>query len=327
MHSPWLCYILCGMDYKDILEAFQKYGSIESAANALNVTKRKFWSMLKTAQTQTREQIIQETALENTQKTKHGLKIIGEKTTVVYFTDAHNQPGMDLDRFIWLGRYINDVKPEYVVDGGDFDDLPSLCGHESNDTWTGKFKPAFQCDLEAAQEARQALDETINIVTCKHVTLGNHEHRLWRFEDSNPEVHGMMQHAYMGILERYGWNATAYGDYLTIHGVDFTHVPMNGMNRPIGGKNPCVGISRDSIKDVCFGHTHALGLVTNHKLGPHRSVIAFNGGCYMPDNYMPSYALNSQKDFWYGCHTLQIVNGRLHVRESITMKELEERYK
>jgi hypothetical protein len=247
-------------------------------------------------------------------------------TTIVYFTDAHNQPSLPLDRFRWLAAYVNDVKPTHFVDGGDFDDLPSLCRHVRNESYAGKFKPTYQADLEAAAQAREILGAGIKVNVSKHVTLGNHEHRLWDYENENPEVYGMMQHAYMSILETFGWAVTPYKAYLNIDGVDFTHIPIGTMGKPVGGKTPCNIISRDSIRDVCFGHTHGLGLQINHKLGPSRSVTAFNGGCFMPDGYVPDYAQNTQKHFWYGAHTLTIENERLHIQESITMRELERRY-
>jgi len=247
-------------------------------------------------------------------------------TTIVYFTDAHNQPKLDKKRFFWLADYINEKNPEHLVDGGDFDDLGSLCRHERNESYKGKFKPAFQDDLESANEARQILHEEIKAPCTKYVTFGNHEARLYDYEDANPEVYGMMQHAYEEILHKFGWGITPYRAYKTIDDVDFTHVPMNMMNRPIGGKNPCNIISRDSIKDICFGHTHGLGYQINHKLGDQRSVRAFNGGCFMPDDYMPAYAKNSQKEFWSGVHLLKIINGKLNVCESITMLELSQRY-
>jgi hypothetical protein len=37
--------------------------------------------------------------------------------TAVYFTDAHNQPGLSLDRFTWRARLVNEVRPDALVDG------------------------------------------------------------------------------------------------------------------------------------------------------------------------------------------------------------------
>lgn len=268
--------------------------------------------------------------MDENQKSKLNIRIVNRPPTFVYFTDAHNQPTLPLDRFHWLAAFVNDIKPDYFIDGGDFDDLNSLCRHERNDSWSGKFKPAFMEDLAQSDAARKILHDKITCDPIKHVTLGNHEQRLWDFEDANPEIYGMMQHAYMDILGRYGWGHTKYKRYKTIEGIDFTHMPINGMGKAIGGKTPCNIISRDSIRDVCFGHTHGIGLQENHKLGEDneegRSVVAFNGGCFMPQGYRAAYSKGAQKNYWYGAHVLQSDNGRLKVVQSITMKELERIY-
>ncbi len=242
----------------------------------------------------------------------------------VWFTDAHNQPGMDTERFEWLAKFVNDQKPDVLIDGGDFDDLNSLCGHERNDSWKGKFKPAFAADLEASALARGYLDTHITHPCEKHFILGNHEDRLYQFENTNPEVYGMMQHAYLEIHKN--WQITPYRGYLDIGGVDFTHVPMNGMNKPIGGNRAAVQVATKSVRDCCFGHTHTYGYWEESKFGPNRSTTAINGGCFMPQGYVPKYAQGSAKGYWYGCHVMEISEGRIISHTPVTMRELKARY-
>jgi len=243
---------------------------------------------------------------------------------VVWFTDAHNQPGMDTERFEWLAKFVNDQKPDYLIDGGDFDDLNSLCHYERNDSWSGKFKPSFVNDLEASKVARDLLDAQITHPCEKHFILGNHEDRLFQFENLNPEVYGMMQHAYLDIHKN--WAITRYRGYLDIAGVDFTHVPMNGMNKPLGGARCAVNVAAKSIRDCCFGHTHTYGYWEESKLGPNRSTTAICGGCFMPDKYVPKYAQGSAKGYWYGCHVIEISEGKIIGHTPVTMRELRARY-
>lgn len=243
---------------------------------------------------------------------------------VLWFTDAHNQPDMPLDRFSWLAAFVNDAKPDILIDGGDFDDLNSLCGYERNETWQGRFKPAFMDDLAASQEARELLESKITHACKKHFILGNHEDRLWSFENRNPEVYGMMQHAYLEIHKN--WQITPYKEYLNVEGVDFTHVPMNGMNKPLGGARAAVNVAAKSVRDICFGHTHTYGYWEESKLGPNRSTTAICGGCFMPDKYVPKYAQGSAKGYWYGAHIVTISEGRIIGHTPVTMRELKERY-
>jgi len=255
---------------------------------------------------------------------KDNPETVPERHTVVWFTDAHNQPEMPLDRFLWLAALVNDVKPDYLIDGGDFDDMNSLCAYEGNETWKGKFKPAFVDDLSASQEARELLDEKITHKCVKHFVLGNHEDRLWQYENRNPEVYGMMQHAYLEVHKN--WHITPYRGYLDIHGVDFTHIPMSALNKPAGGARAAVSVAAKSVRDVCFGHTHTYGYWEESKFGPNRSTIAINGGCFMPQGYIPKYAAGSAKSYWYGVHILGISGGRIVEHTPITMQELKRRY-
>lgn len=244
-------------------------------------------------------------------------------TKVLYFTDAHNQPSLDTDRFIWLTNLINYEKPDYLVDGGDFDDFHSLCSHERNETQKGKLKPSLLKDLEHSVKARKIIDDLLTCDPIKHITLGNHEQRLWLYEDANPEVYGIATGHYTDILKTHAWTWTAYGEYYTIEGVDFTHCPFTGMGKPVGGDNTCKQIAEKSLADCVYGHTHSLQSITAHKFGPGRSVTAFNGGCMMPQGYIPSYAKNTRKEFWYGAHVIMISEGRIKSIKSYSIQEME----
>jgi len=256
----------------------------------------------------------------------HEISASNDMVKVVYFTDAHNQPVLSQERFVWLAKMVNHEKPDYLIDGGDFDDFHSLCSHEKNETEKGRVKPALLHDLTHSAKARELINDALNCNPVKHVTLGNHEDRIWLYENMNREVQGMASNHYMDILKLHGWQATKYGAYLTIEGVDFTHCPFNGMGRPVGGDNVAKQAAEKSIADVVFGHTHQMTIVTAHKFGNNRSVTAYNLGCFMPDNYMPSYAKNTRKEFWYGAHVLMIAGGRVKSVKSYQMGELEHKY-
>jgi predicted MPP superfamily phosphohydrolase len=200
-------------------------------------------------------------------------------TKILYFTDAHNQPSLNMERFVWLAGLINDTRPDFIVDGGDFDDFQSLCSHERNETYKGKLKPSLERDLIASQEARDLLNNNILHDCPKFVTLGNHEARLWIYENSNPEIKGMPSGKYEQILKSTEWQFKPYGAYINIAGVDFTHAPFNAMGKPVGGDTGCKQIADKSIRDVCFGHTHKKDEWSAHKFGGN-SVVAFNGGVF-----------------------------------------------
>lgn len=252
-----------------------------------------------------------------------GIKSLSDFCKVLYFTDAHNQPTLSQDRFVWLARLINQEKPDYVVDGGDFDDFHSLCSHERDETLKGRLKPSLLRDIECSAQARATIADELTHNPIRHVTLGNHEARLWKYEDENPAVYGIATGHYTDVLQAHGWAFSMYGEYHTIEGVDFTHIPFTGMGKPVGGDNSTRQIAEKSVRDVCFGHTHALQQATAHKFGPSRSVTALNGGCYMPQGYVAPYAQNIRKESWYGAHILMIRDGRIRSIRSYSLPEIE----
>jgi hypothetical protein len=246
-------------------------------------------------------------------------------TKILYFTDAHNQPELGLDRFEWLAKMIDDHKPDVILDNGDFDDFQSCCSHERDDTYKGKLKPSIAKDLEQSAKARKILSKTAHKCR-KIITGGNHEHRLWKYEDENPAMYGMVTSVYMDILNATGWEYHAYGAYVNIAGVDFTHAPFNVMGKPVGGETACKQIADKSLRDICWGHSHKLDLWNAAKFGAAQSVTCFNGGCFMPDGYVPSYSKDTRKEFWYGAHIITIAGGRIKSIKSWHMSELQALY-
>lgn len=247
-------------------------------------------------------------------------------TRVLYFTDAHNQPCLSLDRFEWLAGLVNECKPDVILDGGDFDDFQSCCTHERDDTQKGKLKPSIAKDLEASAKARKLLHDLITHKCRKILCAGNHEARLWKYEDNNPAMYGMATNIYLDILKAFDWEYHPYGAYVNVAGVDFTHAPFNVMGKPVGGDTACKQIADKSLRDICWGHTHKKDEWNAAKFGSAQSVTCFNGGCFMPDKYIPQYSKDTRKEFWYGAHILTIADGRIKSIKSWHMSELQALY-
>lgn len=291
-----------------------QFGSARKAATALGIPKTTFLDRL------------------NKEKPKLPLGLSGitdqikytNSIKIVYFTDAHNQPGLSQDRFKWLAHFVNTSKPQILVDGGDFDDFGSLCTHEKNDTYKGKLKPSLAKDLEASAQARAILKSEIKHPCRQIVTLGNHEDRIWRYEDANPEMYGIPSSIYLDILKATGWEYVKFKETINVSGVDVTHVPYN-KGKEFGGENAARLVAKAAQRDTLFGHIHELQLFQDGKLSD-SSVIAFCGGCFMPDGYIPSYARKDRKEYFYGAHEILIRNGRIKSIKSFHISELEDAY-
>ena len=245
-------------------------------------------------------------------------------TRVLYFTDAHDRVDLPQDRFAWLGKLIADEEPDLVVCGGDLADFDSVNTHARNETYEGKLKPAFAKDLASLNNALTLIKSGHSLKIPFHITLGNHEHRIKRFENANPEMFGILDYAFRDILTEHGWRITNFKHYLNIDGVEFTHAPINAMGREIGGKNAASNVASNSLFDIVYGHTHKREEFVAAKLGPdNRAVRAYNGGCFLPADYRMDYAQCSMNRWDYGCSVIEIWRGRIHSISWISMEELE----
>jgi hypothetical protein len=303
----------------NILELYSHHKSFTKVASILGISRQAATRKIKRALDEYPAKL---------PSSQEPIKPASNVTRVLLFCDRHEQPGFgeDFKEMMWLADLANDKKPHVIVDIGDTQDFLSLCSHQRNETWSGKLKPSLAKELEHAAKMYAAFNKRLKHKCRKVVTLGNHEHRLWTFENENPEMHGIPSTIYTkDILEASGWEWHKYGEYVNIDGVDFTHVPFNGMGKPVGGDNSCKQLAEKSTRDVVYGHTHALQLVMAHKFGQ-RSVTAFNGGTMMPLNYMPTYAKNTRKEFWHGCHILTIRNGKIDSVKSYSLEDLREIY-
>jgi transposase-like protein len=247
-----------------------------------------------------------------------------EKIRVVCVGDAHDTPGIpDKSRFEWIGKYTKAVKPDVLVQIGDFADLDSLNTHVPNETYAGRAKPTFLADMASFNEALQAINcDGVE----KHCTLGNHERRLYLFEDRAPEAYGMMQFELQRIFERNDWTFSPYGEITFYGGVGFVHAALNRLSKTYGGKNAEQTIANDCLHDLVIGHSHTDRKHRAAKIGHNNEVQIINTGCALPQGYMFPYAQHATTGWSYGICDFTIQHGHVQSQHFVTMAELEERY-
>lgn len=276
-------------------------------------------------------EILDNTPLDVTLKNKVKVRVKApirrtDTTNVLVIADFHDSPKLDKIRAKWIGRHIASTKPDRVVIIGDFADFESLCSHVRNDTYYGKLKPSFQEDLASMKVALQEMFNEFKDVCNPRfdITLGNHEYRMWSFENNNPEIFGFMRHAFMEVLSEFNIVPHEYGQYLMIDGVGFTHIPFNAMGKPYGGQNATMNAGRDSVHDLVFGHTHKFGVYSKPKLNGHVIKIV-DVGTSLPYGHVEEYAKHSMTGWSWGITELRL-NGRIEDVNFISMRQLEEQY-
>jgi hypothetical protein len=248
----------------------------------------------------------------------------GDRVRVVVIGDAHDSPLLDKSRFEWLGKYVADTKPDFVVQIGDIASFDSVSSHANN--LENKTKPRIIDDINSLSLALDAFNSGLGSYNVpKHITLGNHEKRLFTYEGENPEVEGMPSHMLDVCLKDRGWTYSPFAQEYFIGGVAFLHCALNRMGRPIGGQTSENITSNSSLNDCVLGHSHVKRVVRYPKLfGKHLTIV--NAGCALPQGHVESYARHSLTGWWFGCGLLTIKDNHIINDEWVSMETLGERY-
>lgn len=168
-------------------------------------------------------------------KKENSMTASPKRAKILLIPDTQVKPGVNTDHFEWLGKYMCDLddKPTHVVHIGDHWDMESLSSYDKGKkSFEGR---RYKKDIEAGNDA---LDRMTNEVDLYNSTaeskfdpewvyhFGNHENRISRAIDVNPEYEGMIGYDDMK-LDR--WKKLSFLDVNVINGVAFSHYFQTGM--------------------------------------------------------------------------------------------------
>ena len=203
-----------------------------------------------------------------------------KKPTILVIADTQVKPTESLEYILWIGKYIYDTKPDIVVMIGDWWDFPSLSSYDKGKASSEGRR--FVDDLNAGNKGLELLELEINKdstykprkVFCK----GNHEHRVDRYVEDNPELKGTLGSEFLP-LEKYGWEVYDFLKPVEIEGIYFLHYLAN----PMTGK-PYTGTAANILKTVgksfVVGHGEVLDLAIRPTFDGKQQIGIVNGACY-----------------------------------------------
>ena len=234
---------------------------------------------------------------------------------VLVIPDRHRDPRhphrLEWDTIIW--RYGSDERFDDVVDLGDDLTLDSCSRYDRNDTLAGRLKPSIRADLDHQLEMCQAEERgrAKDWKPRKYKMRGNHNHRLWLFENNHPETEGALTHQYLQTFAQFGWREYKFGEILMLDGVGFTHAPFNGMGKPMGGKTATHRAGALLTAPLVHGHTHSFEVHNSAKLGLIDKVTIVQAGCALPPGEVEHYALHQPTGWSHGVLDLLIQDGEI----------------
>ena len=265
------------------------------------------------------------------------IKIVGPVTTfsiptkVFVIPDAHDSPDKPKERFYWIGCRIKEYNPDYIVCIGDWSSFDSLANFPQLKNWTvkGRQKPNITEDIVSARIALKELYRGMgdDLKAIRHFCMGNHELRLYNYENEHPEVIGAFSQQFENLWREQGWGISQYGDFYFIKGVGFVHAPLNEIGREYGGRlAESSTISNSALHDMVFGHSHRERSWRSGKIGRGNFVKIVNVGCCLPHGEIEQYAKMSTSGWSYGVSEFLLADSHIQGHNQISMIELKTRY-
>lgn len=180
----------------------------------------------------------------------------------VVIPDAHAHYKHHNKRADYVGRFIADIKPDTVIDIGDSADFPSLSSYDKGKrSFHGRTYAAdvasyldFQDRLwSATKRAKRKLPLRVRLI-------GNHEQRIDRALELQPELDGAIGYADLE-LERYydivvPYNGGSPG-VIELDGIHYAHYFTSGvLGKPVSGEHPAHSLLQKKFQSCTQGHNH-----------------------------------------------------------------------
>ncbi len=217
--------------------------------------------------------------------------------------DTQVKPNISLDYLHWVGMYIANRKPDVIIHLGDHADMESLSSYDKGKR-SAEGKRVKQ-DIKSAIEGMNVLLKPVYDLQKKQLeefgeitykprmvlTLGNHEYRISRHVDANPELFGFLGYDDLKYKEN-GWEVYDFLKPVIVNGVTYVHFMANPMTgKPYGGA--ALNVLKNVGESFTQGHKQTLDVATRFLPSSGRqqwSIIA--GACYMHEEEYKGYQGN-----------------------------------
>lgn len=223
--------------------------------------------------------------------------------THLIIPDSHAHYKYHNRRAEWLGKLVLDVKPDVVVHLGDSADMPSLSSYDKGrKSFQGR---TYRADIDAHLDFQYRLWDTVRAakrkLPARYFLEGNHEHRIVKAVDMQPELEGAIGLDDLCIGDFYDefvrYNGRSPG-VVTIDGISYAHFFISGvLGKAIGGQHPAYSIRTKGLKNATAGDLHLLDYSIATDLSGNK-VQTLVAGCYQ--DYDAEWAGEANRLWWRG---------------------------
>lgn len=250
-------------------------------------------------------------------------------TSHLVIPDIHAHPDHDNVRADYLSQLIIDLQPDVVINLGDQFDMSSLSGYDKGKrSFVGR---SYKNDLNSGLEFSERLWEPVRArkkrLPYRIYIEGNHEHRIEKALDLNPELVGTIDFKDYD-LDRYYDEVVRYEGstpgIIEVDGVNYSHYFISGvLGRPISGEHPAYSLSTKLGGSVTAGHLHTVDYnVRTDVYGRKRHALI--AGCFF--DYNSDWAGKANDLYWRGVVVKRNVFNGEYDPEFISMNQLVKEY-
>ena len=248
--------------------------------------------------------------------------------------DQHAHPAHNNDRADLLAKLTTDLRPDVVINIGDAADMPSLSGYDRNTkSFQGRnYEKDITSHLEFQDRWWSPVKRSKKKLPHRVVFEGNHEHRVKRAINLQPELEGDrfgvsfkdfdFNSHYDDIVE-YEGNVPGVA---TIDGITYAHYFVSGvMGNAIGGEHPGYSLLTKKFCSCTQGHTHTFDFATRTvELGKQR----INGlVCGVFQDYRSGWAGVCNDLWWSGVVIKRNVDGTGNYDlQAVSLDQLKKEY-
>ena len=230
--------------------------------------------------------------------------------------------GVSLEPARQVGQFLAEKQPEVIILGGDFSDMPSLSSYDKGKaSFEGR---RYQKDVDATKRAMEAFMEPIRKARGYKprlvLTLGNHEARITRAAEEQPELEGLISIDDLEY-ESFGWEVIPFLKPISINGIMYCHYFTSGvMGRPI--TSAAALLAKKHMSCVAF---HQQGKQIAYSTRADGSTITgmIIGSCY---NHSENYLGPQGNRHWRGFAMLHDVHNGSCDEMFISLPYLKRRY-
>lgn len=199
--------------------------------------------------------------------------------------DTQVKPDVPIDHLRWIANYALEMRPDVIVQIGDWADMHSLSAYDKGKRcYEGR---RYVRDIDAANASLDLFEKTIEDYNRahpesaynpdKHITLGNHEHRIIRATDMDAALHGKLTLDDLDF-ERRGWETHQFLEVVTIDGVQYSHYFISGsMGRPVSS---AAALLKARGGSATMGHVQRMDVAYHPQT---QRIGLFCGTCYQHD--------------------------------------------